>query len=161
MELGLTLGIIGTVSGILALTVALFGVFLSNRRTCESNKIAKSSLDADRVAKEAEFIEKSYDLVYRSSYGKEIIEACKNHKPVLQSNQGNVSERDLENFLNELQHPFGLAGRGIVKLDSVVETFGWVIERVHDSPEILEFIKKVQTKFSRPYWQIIVDFKNL
>jgi len=160
MELSLTLSIIGAVSGILGIVIALFGTILSNKRTRESNNIAISAFNADRASKEAEFIEKYHDLIYRSSHGHDIIEACKEHKPVLKSNDGCVTERQLENFLNDLQHMFSLADKGLIQLDTVLYSFGWVIERIHDSPEILNFIKSVQTKYSQDYWQVIVDYKK-
>ncbi len=160
MELPLFLSIIGAGTGVIALIVSSIGTFLSDTRTRESNSVAIAAFDADIKAKEAEFIEKYSELIYRSSYGKEIIEACKQHKPILQNNGGSISERDLENFLNDLQHPFVLSSHGIVRVEVASSTFGWVIERIHDSPEILNYIQAVQTKYATKYWQILVDFKN-
>ena len=160
MELTLTLSIVGAVSGVIGILIALFGTILSNKRTRESNEIAISAFNVDRTAKEAEFIEKYHDLIYRSPHGHEIIEACKDHKPVLKSNGGCVAERELENFLNDIQHTFSLADKGLIRLENVLSSFGWVIERIHDSPEILNYIKSVQTKYSQDYWKVIVDYKK-
>ncbi len=160
MELTLTLSIIGAVSGVIGIVIALFGTILSNKRTIESNKIALAAFDVDRIARETDFIEKYHDLIYRSSHGQSIIEACKDHKPVLESNGGSVTERQLENFLNDIQHTFSLAKEGLIRLDTVLTSFGWVIERIHDSSEILNYIKSVQTKYSQDYWKVIVDYKR-
>jgi hypothetical protein len=160
VEFALSLAIIGAVTGIIGIVIALFGTILSNRRTMESNKIALAAFEVDRTAKEADFIEKYHDLIYRSPHGHAIIEACKDHKPVLESNGGTVTERQLENFLNDIQHTFGLASDGLLRLDTVLNSFGWVIERIHDSPEILNYIKSVQIKYSQDYWKVIVDYKR-
>ena len=160
MEESLIFSIIGAGTGIVALIVTIFGTILSNRRTRESNSLQILAFDADRTAKEAELLEKYHDLIYRSAHGHEIIESCKKHQPVLEVNGGKVTERNLENFLNDISHTFSLANRGLVRLENVRNSFGWVIERIHDSPEILEYIKKVQTRFSTEYWQVIVDYKK-
>lgn len=152
------LAVIGSITGILGLIISVFGVFLSNRRTRESNSISIQEYRHSVATKEVEIIDKYYDLIYRSEHGKKIIEACKHKKPVLKSNKGSVTERELENFLNDILHLFSLATEGLIRITNVKSSFGWVMERIHESDEIINYITQVQRKYNYPYYQMFIDF---
>jgi len=151
--------ILSLIFSIVAMCFTGIGIFLSDKRIRESNKLTEISFRHSYHAKENEFTEKYHDLIYRSEHGKQIIECIKNkpHMKILVENGGSVSERDLENFMNDLINLSTVCHFGIIDSKLINSSFGWVLDKVHNSPEIINYIKKVQDLQQGHYYQSIIE----
>lgn len=143
------------VAGIL---IALTGVLLSNHQTRNSNQIAKNSFESFKKTSEADLLLRLNDAIYRSDEGKKILESARLGLPILEQNQGNVTERELENFLNEVETVSMLIKQGTLTSSMAEQGFGWVIERVKENPEIMEYIKNAQKKYGDYAWIEITNY---
>jgi len=144
---------------ILALVVAFAGVFLSSYFNNKSNNLSKDSFNSFKKVSEAEFLLKLDEMIYRSDEGKKIIECAKHNTKVLKSNGGEVSERELENFLNEIENVWTLIKQGVITSELAEIGFSWVIERIHEHKEIMTYIATAQKKYGDIAWKPITDYK--
>ena len=147
-------------AAIAGISVALLGVFLSDRQTRKSNKIAKDSFDLLRKSTEADLLLRLNDSIYRSDEGKKIIEALRLKKAVLENTGGSVNERDLENFLNEVETVAILIKQGTLTSTMAEYTFGWVIQLIKENNEVMSYIKKAQQKYGAVAWTEISNYKS-
>jgi len=141
------------------IAVALLGVFLSNHQTRKSNKIAKDSFDLLRKSTEADLLLRLNDSIYRSDEGKKIIEAMRLKQIVLQNGGGSVNERDLENFLNEVETVAILIKQGTLTSTMAEQAFGWVIQLIKKNNEVMDYINKAQQKYGDVAWIEISNYK--
>ena len=137
---------------IAGVAVALLGVFLSDHQTRKSNKIAKESFDLLRKSTEADLLLRLNESIYRSDEGKKIIEAIRLKQIVLENGGGSVNERDLENFLNEVETVAILIKQGTLTSAMAEQAFGWVIRLIKENTEVMNYIKKAQEKYGDVAW---------
>ncbi len=147
-------------AAIVGISVALLGVFLSDRQTRKSNKIAKDSFDLFRKSTEADLLLRLNESIYRSDEGKRIIEAIRLKQKVLQNGENSVTERDLENFLNEVETVAILIKQGTLTSTMAEQAFGWVIQLIKENTEVIEYIKKAQEKYGDVAWIEISNYKQ-
>ena len=78
------------------------GVIITSIWYIVSNRTTKNYFEQDLAFRQLEYLKHAREILYSSEYGKEILECIKNsdHKPVLESNNGKVTERELENYLH-------------------------------------------------------------
>lgn len=144
--------------GIAGVSVALLGVFLSNHQTNKSNNISKESFENARKATEADLLLRLNENIYRSVEGKKIIEHVRLNQSVLKRNGGTVDERDLENFLNEVESVAILINQGTMTSEMAEQAFGWVIKIIKENNEIMNYIKKAQERFGDYAWVEITNY---
>ena len=141
--------VIAAIAGVI---VAIYSVISSNRMT------GKSFTNFQKTA-EADLLFKLNDTIYRSDEGKKIIEGAKKGQKILKDNGGNITERELENFLNELEYVAMMIRQGMLTQNMADQTFGWVILQVHKSSEIMNYIKTVQKRDNdAEYWEGIINY---
>ena len=123
-----------------------------------SNRNARKSFEALQKTSEADLFLRLNDTIYRSDEGKKIIECTRTGKPVLETNGGKVTERELENFLNEVETVWLLIEQGSLSSKIAKVGFSWVIERLKESQEIMKYIEKAQEKYGAVAWKTITDY---
>jgi len=124
----------------------------------KSNKKTSDFFEKDILFRQIEFIDRYNERIYSSPHGKEIIECIKNEtRPILQNNGGKVSERELENFLNDLLSLNNVQSLKLVDSDLIYSSFSWVLGLVKNSLEIKEYVKKVQELQGKKYYQTLIE----
>ena len=144
----------------IAVSIAVAATCISSWQTRESNRIAKISVDSYQKTTEADLLLRLNDSIYRSVEGKEIIECAKNKTPVLDTKGGKVTERDLENFLNELETVLILVKEKTLSPTTAKQGFRWVIERIIEHDEIMNYIKERQKEYGEVAWKPITDYES-
>lgn len=137
---------------IVGISVAITSVLLSNHQTRKSNKISQNSFDLLRKSTEADLLLRLNESIYRSDEGKKIIEAIRLKQNILEKNDGLVNERDLENFLNEVETVAILIKQGTLTSTMAEQSFGWVIQLIKENKEVMDYIKQAQEKYGDVAW---------
>jgi len=157
-----------------AVIAVLIGILISDRNTRKSNQTARNSLDSFMKVSEADILLRLTQLVFRSEGSSTILEYAKNIKLKKISDALNivadktesdgkwtVTERELENFLNDLEVTLVLIKQGSVTSEMIITEFGWVIDIIVDNQSIMNFVDMRETEFEGTAWpQISAEVKS-
>jgi hypothetical protein len=97
--------------------------------------------------------------IYRSDEGKKILDAAVKGKPILKEKGGDIEIRELENFLNEVQAVCILINYRILSQEIAEPGFAWVIQRVRENTEIMNYIEQRQKIHNYYSWGEISMYK--
>jgi hypothetical protein len=108
---------------------------------------------------EADLLLRLNQSIYRSDEGKKILDAAVKGKPILKEKGGDIEIRELENFLNEVQAVCMLINHRMVSQKIAEPGFGWVIRKVKENMEIMNYIEQRQKIYDYYSWGEISMYK--
>jgi hypothetical protein len=120
-----------------AILITTGGIGLGAYFTIRGLKISQRKTEADLFLRLNE-------RLYNSEDAKLIINAMAEKKDILEMNGGKLENRNLENFLNEVQSVCILINHGVLSPEFAEPGFMWVLTHVKKNPEIMAYIDFAQ-----------------
>ncbi|MCY4491371.1 MAG: hypothetical protein OXC46_07915 [Thaumarchaeota archaeon] len=147
-------------------SVFIIAIMLSASIIISSILIYTSNIRYRKIS-EADMVMRLSDRIYASENGKKILEMAKDPNKVIvniedkDGKEGDaLPHRDVENFLNDVEHVFVLQQDKIFTDRTVRYAFSWVIDLIVENKSMMTFIAKKQEEYGDVAWKPISDYAN-